>query len=80
MSSMSEQNYCHASPYFFDFRFLPEEKSKRDPLHFMPFSDGPRHCVGKRLALMEMKMSMVHVLKKFKFVKCSETEVGVIVQ
>jgi len=57
-------------------RFLPETKASRDQCHYFPFSIGPRNCVGMRLALMELKMSMVHILQKLKFVVCEETEVS----
>ena len=59
----------------FLFRFHPDEKAKRNPLVHMPFGWGPRNCVGLRFALMEAKMAMLSVLKKFKFERAPETEV-----
>ena len=57
------------------FRFHPDEKAKRNPLVHIPFGWGPRNCVGLRFALMEAKMAMLSVLKKFKFERAPETEV-----
>ena len=56
-------------------RFNPEEKAKRSPFHWMPFGYGPRNCIGMRLALFEIKVAIIHVLKKHKLVKCAKTEV-----
>ena len=42
----------------------------------MPFGWGPRGCIGMRFALMEAKMAMVSVLRKFKFERAPDTEVG----
>lgn len=56
-------------------RFSPEEKAKRDPFVFMPFGQGPRNCIGMRLALLEAKIAVIHTLKKVKFVQCKETQV-----
>ena len=48
-------------------RFLPGEKESIVPFSFLPFGAGPRNCVGQRLAYLEMKIALVHVLRRFKF-------------
>jgi cytochrome P450 len=54
--------------------FLPERWSSTDaptgahnPAAFVPFSHGPANCAGKNLALMEMRMVLCWVLRRFRF-------------
>lgn len=42
----------------------------------MPFGFGPRICIGKRLAITEMKIALAKLLREFILVKCDKTKVG----
>ena len=41
----------------------------------MPFGWGPRNCVGSRFALMEAKMALLTILRKYKFRIAPDTQV-----
>ena len=43
------------------------EKFVHNPNAFIPFSFGPSNCVGKNLALQEMRMVLVHLMHRFSF-------------
>ena len=48
-------------------RFLDDEgKFVRSP-HVIPFSVGPRHCLGEQLARMEYFVFLVSLLQRFEF-------------
>ncbi|XP_029009808.2 thromboxane-A synthase [Betta splendens] len=60
---------------FIPERFTPEAKASRHQFVYLPFGAGPRNCVGMRLAQLEIKMALVHLLRRFNVVACSETKV-----
>lgn len=55
-------------------RFKPDTQSY-PPFTYLPFGEGPRNCIGKRLALLEAKMALISVLREFQFRKTADTEV-----
>jgi len=56
-------------------RFTAEEREARNTYHYMPFGVGPRNCIGMRLALTELKMAAISILRTLKFVICPETKI-----
>ena len=51
------------------YKFRPERWLSIHPsaYEFMPFSGGPRYCIGASLAMLQLKIAMSILLKRFRF-------------
>ncbi|XP_055852793.1 probable cytochrome P450 6a20 [Episyrphus balteatus] len=54
-------------------RFDADEIQSRHPLTWLPFGDGPRHCIGLRFGKMQTYIGLVTLLRNYRFHYCDKT-------
>ena len=70
----------HRIPEIFPepYRFKPERwlSEYHSAYEFMPFSAGPRYCIGTSLGMMQLKIALSILLRRYSFVLKPDTKVN----
>ncbi|XP_073822364.1 cytochrome P450 6d1 [Musca autumnalis] len=71
----------HRDPQYFpnpmDYKpeRFAEDNKDYNPVAFMPFGEGPRHCIAKRMGVINSKVALAKILANFKIAPMPRKEV-----
>ncbi|XP_014218866.1 cytochrome P450 6A1-like [Copidosoma floridanum] len=54
-------------------RFSNENESRRHPMNYLAFGDGPHNCIGSRFAHYQTKIGIATIINKYKVDVCDKT-------
>ncbi|GBP23750.1 Cytochrome P450 4d1 [Eumeta japonica] len=70
---MQRQPSIYEDPLVFKpERFDPAQRNHQNAYNWIAFSAGPRNCIGQKFAMMEMKLCVSSIIRKFKILPSNE--------
>ena len=72
-SVQRDPDYWEEPDKFNPDRFMPGQRERIVPGSYVPFSIGPRHCLGMRFSLTETKLGLAKTLMNYKFKPAPKT-------
>lgn len=69
----NDEKYFENPEKFDPERFTEENVKKQIPYTYLPFSEGPRICIGLRFGTMQTKIGLIKLLRNFKILPSSKT-------
>ncbi|XP_053982863.1 probable cytochrome P450 6a14 [Hylaeus volcanicus] len=60
---------------FIPERFDEDVKRTRHAMHYLPFGDGPRNCIGARFAIFQSKVGIISIIRNYKVDVCEKTPI-----
>ncbi|XP_061400078.1 probable cytochrome P450 4d14 [Musca vetustissima] len=72
-AAMRDPDYFHHPDDFLPERYLnTEDANKINPFAYVPFSAGPRNCIGQKFAIAEMKSTISKMVRHFELLPLGE--------
>ncbi|XP_029048981.2 cytochrome P450 6a2-like [Osmia bicornis bicornis] len=74
--ALQRNSDIYPNPDSFDpERFNEDAIAARHSMHYLPFGDGPRNCVGARFAIYQTKIGLIAILRNYKVDVCEKTSI-----
>ncbi|XP_078052789.1 putative cytochrome P450 6a13 [Augochlora pura] len=64
---------------FIPERFTDDVVQTRHPMHYLPFGDGPRNCIGARFAVYQSKLGLIKILRNHRVDVCEKTMIPYVI-
>lgn len=55
-------------------RFEPDRFASIPKYAYIPFGNGKRSCIGQRFAMIEMKLFIIHLMRKYRFISTQSVD------